>query len=82
VEETLLQLHHHTLFVIFLNVSSDIQLCTVKPIPDEERAELSSCDVPMRIAEYYKVNEIDTFQYDRPFHEGKKDEKNEFRVSR
>ncbi|XP_064633276.1 dedicator of cytokinesis protein 3-like isoform X3 [Lineus longissimus] len=65
---------------IFNGETPYIQLCTVKPNPVEERAELSGGDVPMRIAEYYKVNEIDTFQFDRPFHEGKKDDKNEFKT--
>ena len=37
-------------------------------------------DVPLNVQNFYKVNDVDTFQLDRPFHRGDRDENNEFKV--
>ena len=39
-------------------------------------------DVPLNVQNFYKVNDVDTFQLDRPFHRGDRDENNEFSSQR
>jgi len=59
----------------------DIQICGVKPVP-EDRPEFRNKDVPLEIQNFYKCNEVDTFQFDKPYHRGnKKDAENESKVS-
>jgi hypothetical protein len=56
-----------------------IQLCPLRPIPTVDPA-LCSAEVPNAVRSFYYVNEVDTFQSDRPFHQGPKDPGNEFKV--
>ena len=37
-------------------------------------------EMPERIKKFYSVNNVDQFQYDRPFYKGQKDKDNEFKV--
>ncbi|XP_060568206.1 dedicator of cytokinesis protein 4-like isoform X4 [Ruditapes philippinarum] len=53
-----------------------IQICSVKPIP-QDRPEFHGKEVPAEIRNFYNYNEVDTFQYDRPYHRGTKDNNNE-----
>ena len=63
----------------FLTWRSDIQVYTVKPVPSD-RVVLTLPNVSEKITSFYKVNQIDTFQYDRPFYDGERDPKNDFKV--
>ncbi|XP_065900793.1 dedicator of cytokinesis protein 2-like [Dysidea avara] len=54
-----------------------IQLCCVQPI-EEKKDIFKGKNVDMNILKYYKVNDIRRFKFDRPFHKGTKDPKNEF----
>ena len=56
-----------------------IQICNVKPVPSVQEA-LEGLSVPPYVSNFYKVNDVDTFQLDRPFHEGDRDKTNEFKV--
>ncbi|CAH1784994.1 unnamed protein product [Owenia fusiformis] len=56
-----------------------LQICAVKPVP-VLREEFEGGGVSEKILSFYKVNEVNRFQYDRPFHEGTKDPKNEFKT--
>ncbi|ESO90448.1 hypothetical protein LOTGIDRAFT_123182, partial [Lottia gigantea] len=56
-----------------------IQICIVKPIADP-RPEFKGANVPSEISNFYNVNEVDTFQFDRPYHKGEKDKNNEFKT--
>ena len=57
-----------------------IQICNVKPCPDLQ-ALFQGQTAPDKVVNFYKVNDVDCFQFDRPFHRGVKDENNEFKVS-
>lgn len=46
----------------------------------EERPEFRNKDVSLEIQNFYKCNEVDTFQFDRPYYRGKKDPENESKV--
>ena len=63
----------------FLSHISDIQIWPVRPLPDINSDFLES-DVPMNVRNFYKVNQVDIFQLDRPYHVGTKDDNNEFKV--
>lgn len=56
-----------------------IQICNVKPIP-EYHPEFHLRDVPEKIMRFYMVNDVRTFQFDRPVHKGPIDKENEFKV--
>ncbi len=56
-----------------------IQICNVRPNPDL-RAMFNGMAVPEKVLNFYKVNDVDCFQFDRPFHRPQKDENNEFKV--
>jgi len=45
----------------------------ISDVPQLER-------VPERIKSFYRINNVNRFHYDRPFHKGPKDRENEFRV--
>ncbi|XP_022253495.1 dedicator of cytokinesis protein 3-like isoform X2 [Limulus polyphemus] len=55
-----------------------IQICNVKPIP-EFRPEFEGQHVPEKVLSYYLVNDVRTFQFDRPVHKGPIDKDNEFK---
>ncbi|XP_063050218.1 dedicator of cytokinesis protein 5, partial [Engraulis encrasicolus] len=54
-----------------------IQAFTVKPVLTLPQ-KFKDKGVPEQILNYYRTNEVDTFQYSRPFRKGKKDPDNEF----
>lgn len=62
----------------FLNLV-DIQICNVKPIP-KIKPELENRDIPEKIISYYLVNDVSSFQFDRPVQKGQVDKDNEFKV--
>lgn len=39
------------------------------------------CSLSLSVCSYYRTNEVDQFQYSRPFRKGEKDPDNEFAVS-
>ena len=60
----------------------DILTCNVKPMPksppfNEEVAE----NVPDSVKNFYLVNDVEKFQFDRPSHKGAVDKGNEFKVN-
>ncbi|XP_012934627.1 dedicator of cytokinesis protein 4 [Aplysia californica] len=55
-----------------------IQIVSVKPVP-QERPEYVGKEVPSEISSFYQTNEVDTFQFDRPYHRENKDKNNEFK---
>ena len=57
----------------------DIQIGSVKPLPDKKK-EFKNKVIPTEIKNFYNVNEVDTFQFDRAYHRGTKDPNNESKV--
>uniref|UniRef100_T1IUW7 Dedicator of cytokinesis protein 3 n=1 Tax=Strigamia maritima TaxID=126957 RepID=T1IUW7_STRMM len=55
-----------------------IQICNVRPIP-EGIYHIEGHDIPDKIASFYLVNDVNTFQFDRPVHKGPIDKDNEFK---
>ncbi|XP_042900639.2 dedicator of cytokinesis protein 3 isoform X2 [Parasteatoda tepidariorum] len=55
-----------------------IQICNVKPIP-KTRPEFENRDIPEKIISYYLVNDVSSFQFDRPVQKGQIDKDNEFK---
>ncbi|GFS76082.1 dedicator of cytokinesis protein 3 [Nephila pilipes] len=55
-----------------------IQICNVKPIP-KVRPEFENRDIPEKIISYYLVNDVSSFQFDRPVQKGQVDKDNEFK---
>ncbi|GFT91558.1 dedicator of cytokinesis protein 3 [Trichonephila clavipes] len=55
-----------------------IQICNVKPIP-KVRPEFENRDIPEKIISYYLVNDVSSFQFDRPVQKGQIDKDNEFK---
>ncbi|XP_066992689.2 dedicator of cytokinesis protein 3 [Anabrus simplex] len=56
-----------------------IQICNVKPIPEENPLFPAGADIPEKIASFYQVNDVRRFQLDRPVHKGPVDKDNEFK---
>ncbi|XP_048252817.1 dedicator of cytokinesis protein 3-like isoform X2 [Haliotis rufescens] len=56
-----------------------IQISSVKPVASE-RSEFQGHTVPMEISNFYSVNEVDVFQFDRPYHRGERNKDNEFKT--
>uniref|UniRef100_A0A8D9BP44 Dedicator of cytokinesis protein 3 n=1 Tax=Cacopsylla melanoneura TaxID=428564 RepID=A0A8D9BP44_9HEMI len=58
-----------------------IQICNVKPLPERGPPCINPplARVPDKIAQYYQVNDVRTFQLDRPMHKGPIDKDNEFK---
>ncbi|XP_034947378.1 dedicator of cytokinesis protein 3 [Chelonus insularis] len=56
-----------------------IQICNVKPIPDEGSLACTVGEVPERVVAYYLVNDVRKFTFDRPLHRGPVDRENEFK---
>ncbi|XP_052072940.1 dedicator of cytokinesis protein 4-like isoform X4 [Mytilus californianus] len=57
-----------------------IQISGVKPVPDPKNAYSSDQKVPREVEKFYESNDVDTFQMDRSYHQGKKDRDNEFKT--
>ncbi|TRY86430.1 hypothetical protein DNTS_004205 [Danionella cerebrum] len=55
----------------------DIQCFTVKPVLNLP-SQFKDKGLPEQILNYYRTNQVDTFQYSRPFRKGEKDPDNEF----
>ncbi|XP_064489712.1 dedicator of cytokinesis protein 3-like isoform X2 [Ornithodoros turicata] len=55
-----------------------IQICSAKPIP-ESRPEFEGQNIPDKILNYYLVNDVSIFQFDRPIHKEPVDKDNEFK---
>ncbi|XP_012533282.2 dedicator of cytokinesis protein 3 isoform X1 [Monomorium pharaonis] len=56
-----------------------IQICNVKPIPEESSLACNGVEVPERIVAFYLVNDVRKFTFDRPLHRGPVDRENEFK---
>ncbi|XP_033223488.1 dedicator of cytokinesis protein 3 isoform X2 [Belonocnema kinseyi] len=56
-----------------------IQICNVKPIPEEGSLGSGAIDVPDRVIAFYLVNDVRRFTFDRPMHRGQVDRENEFK---
>ncbi|XP_051163357.1 dedicator of cytokinesis protein 3 isoform X2 [Leptopilina boulardi] len=56
-----------------------IQICNVKPIPEEGSLGSGAIDVPDRVIAFYLVNDVRKFTFDRPMHRGQVDRENEFK---
>ena len=67
--------------LVMINLPS-LQICCVKPVPyqDESLLPMEGYERPEKIRKFHMVNNIDKFQYDRPYHKGNKDRDNEFKV--
>ncbi|TWW60672.1 Dedicator of cytokinesis protein 5 [Takifugu flavidus] len=65
------------LCLIFPRRNPDIQCFTVKPVLDMPQ-QFKDKGVPEQILNYYRTNEVEQFQYSRPFRKGEKDPDNEF----
>lgn len=64
-----------------------VQICCVKPVPDQQCCSSSTAansmegyEMPEKIRKFHHVNNVNKFQYDRPYHKGSKDRDNEFKV--
>lgn len=60
-----------------------VQICCVKALNKEVSAAGATMDgyeVPEKIRKFHQANNVDKFQYDRPYHQGNKDRDNEFKV--
>ncbi|KAJ3586458.1 hypothetical protein NHX12_012856, partial [Muraenolepis orangiensis] len=55
-----------------------LQVYAVSPVSDMSDAPQLE-RVPERIKSFYRINNVNRFHYDRPFHKGPKDRDNEFR---
>ncbi|EEC15424.1 dedicator of cytokinesis protein, putative, partial [Ixodes scapularis] len=55
-----------------------LQICSVKPLP-ERRPEFDGREVPDKVLNYYLVNDVRMFQFDRPIHKEPIDKDNEFK---
>ncbi|XP_050533759.1 dedicator of cytokinesis protein 3 isoform X2 [Daktulosphaira vitifoliae] len=58
-----------------------IQICNVKPYPDigPPSSDTPLAMVPEKVGRFYEVNDVCTFQLDRPMHKGLVDRVNEFK---
>ncbi len=68
-----------------------VQICCIKPVSSlnnktanntetTTESPMEGYEMPERIKKFYAVNNVDEFQYDRPFYKGQKDKDNEFKV--
>ena len=65
--------------------SQFVQICCVKPVPNlivvqKQGAAMEGYTVPDPIRSFYLTNDVQSFQYDRPFHKGCRDKDNEFKT--
>lgn len=58
-----------------------IQICNVKPFPDigPPSSDKPLAMIPEKVGRFYEVNDVCTFQLDRPMHKGLVDRDNEFK---
>ncbi|XP_057318557.1 dedicator of cytokinesis protein 3 isoform X2 [Microplitis mediator] len=56
-----------------------IQICNVKPIPEEGSLACTVGEIPERVVAFYLVNDVRKFTFDRPLHRGPVDRENEFK---
>ncbi|XP_008557599.1 dedicator of cytokinesis protein 3 isoform X2 [Microplitis demolitor] len=56
-----------------------IQICNVKPIPEESSLACTVGEIPERVVAFYLVNDVRKFTFDRPLHRGPVDRENEFK---
>ncbi|XP_074109684.1 dedicator of cytokinesis spg isoform X2 [Cotesia typhae] len=56
-----------------------IQICNVKPIPEEGSLACTVGEIPERVVGFYLVNDVRKFTFDRPLHRGPVDRENEFK---
>ncbi|OAD58785.1 Dedicator of cytokinesis protein 3 [Eufriesea mexicana] len=56
-----------------------IQICNVKPVPEESSLACRGAEVPERVVAFYLVNDVRKFIFDRPLHRGTVDRENEFK---
>ncbi|XP_056000807.1 dedicator of cytokinesis protein 3-like isoform X2 [Ostrea edulis] len=56
-----------------------IQIGSVKPRPDDKPEFVYNMNVAPEIKNFYSVNDVSTFQFDRSIHRGEKDPNNEFK---
>ncbi|CAB0036454.1 unnamed protein product [Trichogramma brassicae] len=56
-----------------------IQICNVKPIPEDSSLASAQFEIPERVVSYYLVNDVRRFVFDRPLHRGQVDRDNEFK---
>nr|XP_018899728.1 PREDICTED: dedicator of cytokinesis protein 3 isoform X2 [Bemisia tabaci] len=59
-----------------------IQITNVKPLPESgpPSCRVPLAPVPDKVARFYQVNDVRTFQLDRPMHKGTVDKENEFKT--
>ena len=62
-----------------------VQVCCVKPVPNlavvqKQQGAMEGYTVPDKICSFYQTNDVQSFQYDRPFHKGFRDKDNEFKT--
>ncbi|XP_061187697.1 dedicator of cytokinesis protein 3-like isoform X2 [Saccostrea echinata] len=57
-----------------------IQIGSVKPRPEDKPEFVYNTNVAPEIKNFYAVNDVSTFQFDRSFHRGEKDPNNEFKT--
>nr|CAD7403082.1 unnamed protein product [Timema cristinae] len=62
-----------------LHFTAVIQICNVKPLPEESALFGAGGDIPEKISSFYQVNDVRRFQLDRPVHKGTVDKDNEFK---
>ena len=65
---------------VLLNGITDLQICSVRPVPDKTNPLFEAPGVPEQVIQFHRTNLVDTFQFDRPFHRGEKNKENEFKV--
>lgn len=58
---------------------ADIQICNVKPIPEEGSLGCGTVDVPERVVAFYLTNDVRKFVLNRPLQKGRVDPDNEFK---
>lgn len=57
-----------------------IQIGSVKPRPEDKPEFVYNSGVAPEIKNFYTVNDVSTFQFDRSFHRGERDPNNEFKT--
>lgn len=57
-----------------------IQIGSVRPRPEDKPEFVYNTSVAPEIKNFYTVNDVSTFQFDRSFHRGEKDPNNEFKT--
>nr|CAD7417416.1 unnamed protein product [Timema poppensis] len=70
--------HQDTLLTL-THIRAVIQICNVKPLPEESALFGAGGDIPEKISSFYQVNDVRRFQLDRPVHKGTVDKDNEFK---